>query len=111
MKMQEAKTEKDIKLDGVKAEITRKDSYVIRIILRDTTGNVVEVAESRYNGIEVLIPAPPEKKKVWKVTGKIAGIPIDENFDGQYSADQRKEKLESLNAEELAVKEVEVEVA
>lgn len=93
MKMIEAKTDRDIKLDGVTAEITRKNTSVIRVILRDTSGNMVEIGKDGYSDLAVMIPAPPEKKKVWKVNGEIAGIKVDENFDSEYEAKERRQDI------------------
>lgn len=101
MKMVEPKTENEIKLDGIKVEITKKNSSVIRVVLRDTSGNILEIGKDGYSDLSVLIPAPPAKKKVWTVKGEIEGIKVNENFEHKFEADARRTLIANrLSAEE-----------
>ena len=111
MKMTNAKKAADVKLDGVKVEMVMKDHNLLRVIFRDTLGNYVEVAKDGYSDLACLVLAPPEKKKVFQLIGKVIDLPITENFDSKYEAETRKEKLEIKDSEAvLSIQEVEVEV-
>ncbi len=113
MKMTAVKEEKEIRLDGIKAEITKKDHNVIRVVFRDTSGNFVEVGKDGYSDLTILIPAPPEKKKVWNLKGEIAGIKVNENFDDEYDAKRRRSEIISkLSVDEsgFSIEQIEVEV-
>lgn len=112
MKMTEARKNSEVVLDGVSIEITRKDNSTIRVSFRDTKGNVVEIGKDGYSGMEVLVPAKPEKKKVFQLSGKVIDLTVSENFDSKYEADSRKEMLERKDSEAtLSIEEVEMEVA
>ena len=93
MKMIEPKTENEIKLDGVKVEITKNGGNVIRVVLRDTSGNILEIGKNGYSDISVLIPAPPEKKNVWNLKSEIAGILVNENFTYEHEARNRRNEI------------------
>lgn len=111
MKMTEAKKIGDARLDGIAIEITRKDNSVHRVIFKDTKGNIVEICKDGYSGIDVLIPAPPEKKKVWNLKGIVIGFDVDKNFESEYEANRQKEKFLIKDSEaKLEVSEIEVTI-
>lgn len=59
MRFVEAKTEREVVLDGIEVEIDTKDGGVTSVTLRDAAGHVVRIQKDGYSGLDVLIPAPP----------------------------------------------------
>lgn len=86
MNMATVKKDSEIKLDGVTVEVTRKDGGAVAVTVRDCVGGVLLVQLGQYGGLDVMVPAPPEKVTRWEVTGKIKGIAFRELFKEEYKA-------------------------
>lgn len=113
MKLKAIDKSADIKLKGIDAEIVVSTSGVIRIVLKDSEGHYLEIEKGDYSGLSVRVPAPPDKKKVWRLSGKLVNMPIQEDFESDYEASKRLRDLEAAISDgkrELKVEEIEVEV-
>lgn len=113
MKLTEAKKAGDVKLEGITTEIVKKDSNVVRVILRDQKGNFVEIAKDGYSDLDVLVPAPKETKTVYHLTGTVVGLPVSTKHDYEHEAEEAKRKIVSevpAASETLKVEPIQVEV-
>lgn len=109
MKLMRAKTAADVKLKGVVLELVTEGGEIHRIILRDVDGGYLEIARKDYS-LQAFIPAPPEMKKVWKITGTMVGMEIEKIFDDEYEAKQAVAKIEGVQDTKFKIEEIEVEV-
>lgn len=97
-----AKRAGDIKLDGVKVEMTMQDTTIAVVRLTDAAGNFVEFHRSAYDGVRAYVQAPPKTKKAYRVTGTLAGIPVNEVYTHERDAEERKEQLSQFGAKDAA---------
>ena len=110
MNMQTVKKESEIKLDGLKVEITRKDGTAMGITLRDGNGGTLVIQSNGWgNGIDVLVPAPPKKVDRWAVKGSIKGVAFCELFDEEHKALTRMRDFD-MPGEDVTVAMNKVEV-
>lgn len=113
MKLTAIKKAEAVSLDGIKAEFVLGDyDKLIRVILRDTKGNILEIAKDGYSDMVVYVPAPPKKKMVWRLSGKMLNFTIgNEDFTTKSQAETRRDNLakHDPNSHSLVVQEVEVE--
>ncbi len=110
MNLVNVKKASDIVLDGISVDAEFRDGSLHAVTLTDQKGSLVRIALDSY-ALRALIPAPPEKKKVNVLTGKVAvlGTPIREEFDHQFQAESRRTELESAGIAEgieIAAEEV-----
>jgi hypothetical protein len=90
-------------LDGIVIEIDQTDTSLTAVTFTDASGNKVRIRyESYCMKMEVL--APPEMVKKWELSGTFKGLAVRELFDDKYSAEDRRNELDS----ELVIAEVEV---
>lgn len=104
MKLQKVKTAKDITLEGIKAELVFGDGSIKRMILRDAKGGYMEFSVENYS-VHAYIPAPPEMKDSWKITGTIKGIKIEEVIEDEHEARQKFNYLDGTEGVENLVNE------
>ena len=67
---------------------------------------------ANFGYLTLLVPEPPEKVKVWHLTGSLAGLPVDEEYDSLSKAEARKAVLEDSfyeSAGRLTITETEEE--
>jgi hypothetical protein len=101
------KDRKQLVLDGISIEADKSDSSLRSVTFTDGAGHKVRVLIDSYT-LYVEVPAPPKMVEKFEVSGVIAGVPVTEQFDDSYSADNRKRELESHDAE-VAIATVSVE--
>ncbi len=92
MRMQDFKEGKDCPLEGIELETVVVDGTLKTATLKDVKGNVVRFAV-RWETLEMSKVAPPEKKKVFRLEGKVLGIDFKQDFDSDFLARNRREEL------------------
>lgn len=95
MNLKRVKATSEIKLDGITVEAEWRDKTLSAILLTDAKGNILRLAVENYT-VGVFVAAPPEKKTVHVVSGKVRvlGTDVREEFDEPYEANSRKSELE-----------------
>lgn len=111
LQLKTVRTQADIVLDGVKVDIEKHDNAFQRVTLTDSKGNMVVIAHVGYQ-MNILVPKT-EKKTVHVLAGTVPtlGAPIREEFENQFDADERKNKLERDGVIEnaaIAIEEVDI---
>lgn len=112
MNLKTVKKATDMKLEGVSFECEFRDGSLAAVTLTDKSNNLVRFVLENYN-VRALVPAPPAKKTVHVVSGKVraVGTEIREEFDEAYEANSRRSELEQADVCEsvaVAVEEVEI---
>lgn len=92
------KNAKDLQLAGVSIDSEWRDKELVSVTITDANGRVVKIAKQDYS-LRAYVPAPPEKKTVHVVTGKVRGIgtEVREVFDHAYEANSRRGELEAID--------------
>lgn len=104
-------------LDGVRVAEIRNNQYAMSsITLVDAAGHTMVVEGAEYSGsVRVLVKAPPQKVKKYVLAGRVftgsigLEVAVNETFDSQADAVNRKQALEQHGAE-LTITETEAEV-
>lgn len=111
MKFKSVKKSSEIVLEGVKVDLDIVDGSVKGVTFTDAKGNVVRMAERGYN-LYVEVPAPPEIERKYRLHGSVLGLPVEQYFEDEYSANDEKRRLEngSRDDADLTVELVEVPV-
>lgn len=94
MKFQTIKKDSEVFLNGVNVSIDRVDNSLRSITLTDDVGNVVKVQIASYS-MEILVPAAPKMVEKFMLKGNVCGLIVNEQFDDKYSAENRKNEIES----------------
>ena len=90
----QVKSPADITLDGVTVELDWTDTSTINsIIVRDNKGNALRVIKGEYSGMRAMIPATIEK---YRLHGTCCGLGIDQTFDDEDAAEDRKHEIDEL---------------
>ncbi len=91
----------DIRLDGIKVEVERRDGAIIALTLRDSAGHTLRIASgSTYDGVQVLVPAAPKQILRHFVTGvRKDGSRVEERFNDYYAANTRRDQLVGMGAD------------
>ena len=84
------KTPSDIVLEGMNVELDWTDTTVNSIIVRDDKGNALRILRGEYSGMRAMVPATTEK---YRLHGVVLGIDVDQTFDDEASAEDRKEEI------------------
>lgn len=92
IKWKTVKDDSELKLAGCTIEVERIDGAAKAVIIRDGAGGVVKIWENSW-ALGIAVPAPPEAKVAWAVTGKVLGIVVDEVFATEAKADERRDEL------------------
>lgn len=96
---EKAKSAKQLVLDGINIEVDKSDSTLVGVTFTDATGRKVRVRYESYN-MCVEIPQAPKTTDKFAVRGTVNGLHVDETFDHEYQANDRKEELTGSLAEE-----------
>lgn len=111
MKLQSIKKESELKLAGIKFDVTWADGSVCQVTAQDAAGNVVVFQKTDYS-FRVMVEAPPKMVKRHRLSGSVAGMPVAEDFEDKYDAQNAMhEKQRMVTSDEycsLEVTEVEV---
>lgn len=101
----------DITLAGVTAAMELRDGTVHAVTLTDASGKQLRVTVDSYM-LKVFVPEPPKKEQRFRVEGTAAGLPVSEDFEQRYAADERVRELEEKTVADtsLKVEPVEVEI-
>jgi hypothetical protein len=108
MNWETVKTNKDATLDGIDIEIDKSDSSITSVTFTDKSGGKLRIRMDSYT-MRVDIPAKPKTEKKWALKGEFKGLPVDETFDSEYQANNRRDDIDYGN-KDLVVEEVEVEI-
>ena len=102
------KNPSDITLEGVSVELDWTDTTVNSIIVCDPKGNALRILRGEYSGMKAMIPATVEK---YRLHGVSCGIDIDQTFDDEATAEDRKREMEELGERaQLQIEKVKVRV-
>lgn len=93
IKWKTVKSGAELKLKGCTIELEHVDGSAKGVTIRDDAGGVVRIWLDNSWSLGVAVPAPPETKSAWAVTGKVLGVTIDEVFDTEREADTRRDEL------------------
>ena len=107
-----AEIKAELNLSGVYLETVYQDGVLTELRLdipENESRFVIKVAATYSNEIGVYEVLDYEEKKVHQVTGSLLGIGISENFEDQYEAKARAEKIIDAGGE-VEVKEVTIRV-
>lgn len=107
MKWQRIKKHSDIKLGGVRVEIEEVDRSVKSVTLTDAAGNQMKVALDGYSMI-AMVPAQPEMKDAWLLSGTYKGLQVREYHESEYAATSRRAELG--HSDELTIEKIKVAV-
>lgn len=113
MNLKTIRTTAEMKLDGIAIDAEWRDKSLTAVTFTDSKGNVLRIAKKDYSEMGAFVPAPPEKKTVHVVTGKVrvVGTEIREEFEQPYEATSRKSELEQADVlDNLAVSIEDVEI-
>lgn len=111
MNMKTVKKHSEIVLAGIAIEMHVKDGQTTGLTLTDANGSLVTVSRDTYGiGIDVLVPAPPKMVDRWRVSGKVLGLAVSEDFEGEYEAGARLDALACGTGEGEGLKITKVEV-
>jgi len=108
MNWETVKASKDAVLDGVAIEIDKADSSTTAVIFTDSRGGKLRLRLDSYR-ICIEVPAKPKTEKKFALKGEFKGLQVNETFDSQYLAENRRDDIDYGN-KELLVEEVEVEI-
>lgn len=107
MKWQRIKKQGDIALAGINVEVEEVDGSFKSVTLTDQNGKQAKIALDSYS-MNVMVPAVPEMKEAWRLSGIFKGLTVREHFEYQHEAEARHRELS--NVETLAVEKVKVAV-
>lgn len=112
MNLQTVRNSREMELLGIKIDAEWRDKELVAVTLTDTNGRMLKIAKTDYS-MRAFTPAPPEKKTVHVVSGKVRGIgtEIREQFDDSYAANSRRSEIEQadvLEAVNVSTEEVEI---
>jgi len=99
----------DISLSGISVEVENIDNTLAKITLRDGDGNFVEFHKGSYEGVKAFVSAPPKMKDAYRVTAKLAGLNVCEDYESQYTAQSRERSLNDVSASDIKVEKVKVQ--
>lgn len=100
MKMVKVKSPSEIKLHGIKADAEFVDGKLHSLTLTDENGSTLKIGQDYYSQFLVLVPAPPEMKRVHRVTAEREDVrmqPLD--FEEPDEAQRKVDELRTLGFE------------
>jgi hypothetical protein len=92
MQWETSKTASSLKLDGITIETDFTGTSFNSLILTDANGRKIRVRTTGYSTY-LEIPATPATEKKHVLSGTLRGLPVNEVFDDQWSADKRRDDL------------------
>ncbi len=96
------KEDADIMLGGVAVELDWTNNSIVGVKLTDESGNALRVTKGDYSELKVLVPATVDK---FRLHGVYCGLDIDQIFDDEGSAEDKKSEITGLG-EEIATLEI-----
>ena len=79
-------------LRGINLDTVTIDGALKKATLTDEDGGLLHISV-RWETLELATPAPPEMKKVHRLSGIVLGIAVQEDFDSEYLARNRRDAL------------------
>ncbi len=101
------KTDEDIQLGGVSVELDWTNNSIVGVKLSDEAGNTLRVTKGDYSELKVLVPATVEK---YRLHGTYCGLDIDQVFDDEMSARDKKSEIAGLGEETATLEIVKIKV-
>lgn len=99
----------DLKLEGVDIKTVMVGTEFISAEMTDKTGRKILFAKGSYSSFDVMTPAPPETVKKFRVSASVAAIPVTQDFESEYEAQDKKRELDRV-ADDATMVPVEVEI-
>jgi hypothetical protein len=94
MEWTKVKQAKDVTLEGVSVDFDRTDGSFKSVTFTDAKGNKFRIGtEASYSSLAVEIPAKPKLVEKHVLRGEVAGLKVEESFDSEYAARDRKQEL------------------
>lgn len=113
MRWQEVETSKVEATDygGLAMDFEVEGSSVKAVVITAPDGSVVKLQYTGYS-LGVFIPGQPPTKRVFRLSGDLLGLHIEEDFEYDSLAESRKTELESSLAGEstLTIEEMKVPI-
>jgi hypothetical protein len=89
----------DIKLDGIRFDVERRDGAITAVTLFDDQGHIVRIVSGNYEALSVLVPAKARTVVAHFVVGSKNGDSIEKRFTDSYAAGVERESLKALGAD------------
>ncbi len=104
---------KELQLPGIEIQADSIDNSLRTVSFYVGTKLAFRLALDSYNLVAQKV-APPEMRNVRRLSGTVLGIPVQQDFDSKYEADDARRKYESGLCDEkystLAISEASVPV-
>lgn len=111
MKMVKVNSPSEIKLQGIKTDAEFVDGKLNSLTLTDAHGAMVKFGQDYYSTFVVTVPAPPEMKRVHRVTAERDDVRIQPlDFEDPCAAQNKVDALRAIGFE-ASVELLEVAVA
>lgn len=113
MKLVSIKSPSEMTLPGVHVALEKENDTVVGILLTNEKGDTfcIRGAESYSRSIKIFRRQDFETKKVHRLQGTVLGIKVSEDFDEEYDATSRRDKILAKDASaELAIVECTIKV-
>ncbi len=107
MKYTTIKNASEIPLAGVKVDFDVIDKTIRVVNIHDSNGGALRIHVDGYsNYLTISIPAKPEMKKVFRLSGKVTeGVPFSVDFPSRYETENKQREIGVATA---TVDEIEV---
>lgn len=92
-RLRKIKKLEEIALEGIDLEAQQIGDELEELKLSDRKGNFIVIKRAGYESFKVLIQAEPKMKKVWRLNYKVLDKQHTEDFDDEYEASRRSEKI------------------
>ena len=80
---------------GLRMAFEVDGSSVKAVIITAPDGSVVKLQYTGFS-VAIFVPAPPPTKRVFRLSGDLLGLHVEEDFEYDSLAESRKTELESL---------------
>jgi hypothetical protein len=94
MRFEKVKKDAQLVLKGISFETAWHDGSLQSVTMRDDAGNVLKLAVESYS-FYALVPAAPKMVKRYKVSGTLAGLPVEQFFEYDHETQRAKDNYES----------------
>jgi hypothetical protein len=89
----QVKAPTDVALNGVAVELDYTNNNIVGVKITDESGNVLRITKGDYSEIKVLVRPMVEK---YRVVGECCGMSIDQTFDNEADAQDKKTEIDDL---------------
>jgi len=93
MKLITAKSAVDIKIPGIRVELTKVDNQITGATLTDKDGKILAIFTMLSYTFTVQIPAPVETEDAFLVEGTAFGLPLKAIFKTEREANDKRSSL------------------